>query len=115
FVTAVTVAGAAAVSASTLTLLRSSVAAEWVLFAILTIASGMLTLKIPSIETRFSVSEAFAFASVLLFGPEVGVITLALDGIRISARWKMNRTQMLFNFANLGLSMWAAGRAFFAL
>ena len=55
------------------------------LFAVLTMASGMLTLKVPSIEARFSVSEAFAFASVLLFGPHVGVLTLALDGIRISS------------------------------
>src|SRR5262249_58223920 len=102
----------AAVSTSTVTILRSSVPAEWILFSILTIASGMLTLKIPSIETRFSVSEAFAFASVLLFGPDVAVITLALDGIRISVRFKMNRTQTLFNFCNLGLSAWAAGRVF---
>ena len=108
-------AGVAAVVASTLTLLRSALPADWILFAVLTIASGMLTLKIPSIETRFSVSEAFAFASVLLFGPAVGVVTLALDGIRISARWRMTRTQMLFNFANLGLSMWSAGTLFFVL
>ena len=85
------------------------------LFAVLTIASGMLTLKVPSIETRFSVSEAFAFASVLLFGPQVGVLTLALDGLRISVRWKMNAAQTLFNFANLGLSIWAAGTVFFLL
>src|SRR5262245_13730870 len=75
----------------------------------------MLTLKIPSIETRFSVSEAFAFASVLLFGPDVGVVTLALDGIRISFRWKMNLVQTVFNSANLGLAMWAAGYLFFAV
>ena len=111
----VAVAGVAAVLASTATLLRSSLPAEWTVFALLTIASGMLTLKIPSIETRFSVSEAFAFASVLIFGPAVGVVTLALDGIRISVRWGMTRTQTLFNFANLGLSMWAAGTIFFAL
>ena len=115
FVSLVIAAGVAAVAFSTLTLLRSSVPIEWVLFSTLTIASGMLTLKIPSIETRFSVSEAFAFASVLLFGPEVGVITLALDGIRISVRWKMTRTQTLFNFANLGLSVWTAGPLFFTL
>ena len=115
FVCAVSLAGAAAVFTSTLTLLRSSLPAEWIAFAVLTIASGLLTLKIPSIETRFSVSEAFAFASVLIFGPAVGVITLALDGIRISIRWKMTPTQTLFNFANLGLSMWAAGQAFFFL
>ena len=83
------------------------------LFAILTIASGMLTVKVPSIEARVSVSEAFAFASVLLFGPHVGVITLAIDGVRISYLWKMNRQQTLFNFSSLGLSMWAAGTLFF--
>jgi putative nucleotidyltransferase with HDIG domain len=115
FVALVSAAGLLAVSTSALTLVRATVPAAWLLFAILTIASGMLTLKIPSIETRFSVSEAFAFASMLLFGPEVGVITLALDGIRISVRWRMTRTQTLFNFSNLGLSMWAAGRAFFLL
>ena len=85
------------------------------LFAILTIASGMLTLKIPAINSTFSVSEAFAFASVLLFGPAVGAVTLALDGVRISARWRMGLTNSLFNFGNLGLSIWAAGHAFFAL
>ena len=115
FVALVSVAGLVAVGTSVVTLVRGAVPAEWILFAILTIASGMLTLKIPSIETRFSVSEAFAFASVLLFGPHVGVITLALDGIRISVRWKMSRVQVLFNFASLGLSVWAAGTAFFAL
>ena len=115
FVSVVSVAGLAAVAVSTTTLLRSALPAEWLVFALLTIASGMLTLKIPSIETRFSVSEAFAFASVLIFGPAVGVVTLALDGIRISVRWGMTRTQTLFNFANLALSMWSAGAVFFAL
>lgn len=115
FVTAVSAAGVVAVCTSAARLLSAETPTAWLLFAILTIASGMLTLKVPSIETRFSVSEAFAFASVLLFGPEVGVITLALDGIRISVRWRMTRTQTLFNFANLGLSMWAAGHAFFAM
>ena len=50
---------------------------------------------------------------VLLFGPEVGAVTLALDGLRISFRWKMNRQQTVFNFANLGLSMWLSGQLFF--
>jgi len=115
FVCVVSAAGLAAVTVSTLTVLRSSVPAAWILFAVLTIASGLITLKIPAIDTRFSVSDAFAFASVLIFGPAVGVITLALDGIRISARWRMTRTQTLFNFSNLGLSMWLAGTAFFSL
>jgi putative nucleotidyltransferase with HDIG domain len=114
FVAAVSVSGLVAVGHSIFVLVvHSTVPREWLLFALLTMASGMLTLKVPSIEARFSVSEAFAFASVLLFGPHVGIVTLALDGIRISFRWKMNRQQTVFNFANLGLSMWAAGSLFF--
>src|SRR6185436_6008091 len=69
----------------------------------------------PSIQSRFSVSEVFAFTSVLLFGPEVGALVLALDGLRISFLWKMNAAQTLFNFANLGLSIWVSARLFFTL
>ena len=113
YVGCVSVLGLAAVGRSVFTVVRSELPVEWVLFAVFTIASGMLTVKVPSIEARVSVSEAFAFASVLLFGPAVGVVTLALEGVRISFRWKMNRQQTIFNFANLGLSMWAAGGLFF--
>jgi putative nucleotidyltransferase with HDIG domain len=115
YVTAVSVCGIAAVAWSAYVLVRSTPPVEWVVFAVLTIVSGMLTLKIPSIETRFSVNEAFAFASVLLFGPPVGVIALALDGVSSSVRWKMNTTQTVFNFANLGLSIGAAGSLFSVL
>ena len=66
-----------------------------------------------SIHSRFSLCEVFGLASVLLFGPEVGALTLALDGVRISAAWKMNRLQTVFNFANLGLSIWISGTLFF--
>ena len=114
FVGAVSACGTAVVLYSAFILARTNLPKEWIVFAILTIASGMLTVKIPSADTRFSVSEAFAFASVLLFGPAVGALTLALDGIRISFRWRMNVTQTMFNFANLGLSMWLSGWIFFA-
>jgi putative nucleotidyltransferase with HDIG domain len=113
FIWVITICGLAVVGHSVAVLVQSTLPPAWVLFAILTIASGMLTLKVPSVETRVSVSEAFAFASVLLFGPHVGIVTLALDGVRISFRWKMNARQTVFNFANLGLSMWAAGNLFF--
>lgn len=114
FIGVISVLGLAAVGRSVVVFAAANTPIEWVLFAFLTIASGMFSLKVPSIDTRISVSEAFAFASVLLFGPHVGVITLALDGIRISFRWKMNAQQTVFNFSNLGLSMWAAGNLFFA-
>ena len=113
FVASVSTLGLFVVAYSVWVIVRSTLPIEWVLFALLTIGSGMLTVKVPSIDARVSVSEAFAFASVLLFGPHVGVVTLALDGIRVSFRWKMNAQQTLFNFANLGLSMAGAGAVFF--
>lgn len=113
FVAAVGVCGAAVVAMSARTLMLSSVPIEWVLFSVLTIVCGTLTIKIPSIQSRFSLCEVFGLASVLLFGPEVGALTLALDGLRISVAWKMNRLQTVFNFANLGLAIWLSGTLFF--
>ena len=114
FVGAVSLIGFAVVGHSMLALVSSHIPAEWMVFAVLTIASGLLTVKVPSLDARVSVSEAFAFASVLLFGPHVGVVTLALDGIRVSFHWKMKAEQTVFNFANLGLSMFAGATVFFA-
>ena len=113
FVAAVAVCGAAVVGRSVFVLWHATMPAQWLLFALLTVLSGTLSIKIPSIQSRFSVSEVFAFTSVLLFGPEVGALVLALDGLRISFLWKMNRPQTLFNFANLGLSMWVSAQLFF--
>ena len=113
FVAAVGVCGTAAIVQSAAVLSRSTLPSAWVLFSILTIVCGTLTIKIPSIQSRFSLCEVFALASVLLFGPEVGTLTLALEGLRISAAWKMNRLQTLFNYSNLGLAIWTAGKLFF--
>ncbi|HYT66758.1 MAG TPA: HD domain-containing phosphohydrolase [Vicinamibacterales bacterium] len=113
FVAAVSFCGLAVVGRSVGVLWHATMPGEWLLFAILTVLSGTLSIKIPSIQSRFSVSEVFAFTSVLLFGPDVGALVLSLDGLRISFFWKMNRTQTLFNFANLGLSIWVSARLFF--
>lgn len=113
FVAAVGVCGTAVVGRSAYVLWHATLPGEWLLFAVLTVLSGTLSIKIPSIQSRFSVSEVFAFTSVLLFGPDVGALVLALDGLRISFLWKMNRAQTVFNFANLGLSMWLSSQLFF--
>ena len=114
FVGVVSLLGFAVVAHSLYELVYTQIPSEWMVFAVLTIASGLLTVKVPSLDARVSVSEAFAFASVLLFGPHVGVVTLALDGIRVSFHWKMNTEQTVFNFANLGLSMFAGATLFYA-
>ena len=86
---------------------------QWLVITALTFATGRLTLKVPSVAARFSVSEMFAFASVLLFGPEAGAVTLAVDSLILSGRHRMTFAQTLFNFGNLSLSVWISGSLFF--
>jgi putative nucleotidyltransferase with HDIG domain len=86
---------------------------QWIVITALTFATGRLTLKVPSVAARFSVSEMFAFASVLLFGPEAGAVTLAIDSLILSGRHRMTFAQTLFNFGNLSLSVWLSGSLFF--
>jgi hypothetical protein len=59
---------------------------EWVAFSVLTFVSGLFTLKIPSIDALLSVSEIFAFSCVLLFGPELGALTVTIDALLLSLR-----------------------------
>ena len=86
---------------------------EWVAFSLLTFASGIFTLKIPSIDALLSVSEIFAFSCVLLYGPELGAITVTIDALLLSLRRKHGLTFTVFNVGNLTLSVWASGVLFF--
>src|SRR4051812_26152891 len=86
---------------------------QMLLFAALAILSGRVTLKVPSVTARFSPSEMFTFTCVLLFGPEVGALTLATDSLLLAWRHKWRLEQTLFNYASLTLSIWIAGTLFF--
>ena len=93
YVGIVAVLGATVVGRSVGIVSRGHVSEQWILFAIMTIASGTFTLKVPSIESRLSVSEVFAFTCVLLFGPDVGAVTVAVDVTDAAARddvWTQN-------------------------
>jgi hypothetical protein len=85
----------------------------WVAFSLLTFASGLLTLKIPSIDALLSVSEIFAFSCVLLYGPELGALTVTIDALLLSLRRKHGVAFTVFNVGNLTLSVWSSGLLFF--
>jgi putative nucleotidyltransferase with HDIG domain len=91
----------------------SDIPLEWVAFSLLTFASGILTLKIPSIDALLSVSEIFAFSCVLLYGPELGAVTVTIDALLLSLRRKHGVAFTVFNVGNLTLSVWASGTMFF--
>ena len=88
---------------------------EWWMFAALTFVSGRITLVVPGVEATFTVSEIFAFTSVLLFGPEAGAVTLALDCLVLAWHRRMGLEKAAFNFANLTLAVWTSGTLFFAV
>jgi putative nucleotidyltransferase with HDIG domain len=88
---------------------------EWWMFALLTFISGRITLIVPGVEATFTVSEVFAFASVLLFGPEAGAVTLALDSLVLAWHRRMSVQKAAFNFGNLTLAVWGSGTLFFAI
>jgi putative nucleotidyltransferase with HDIG domain len=71
---------------------------------------------VPGRPATVSVSEVFVFASVLLFGAAVPVVTVALDGLWISLTQKHKRWyRALFNVAEPAISTWAAAQVFFAV
>src|SRR6185369_15418305 len=91
---------------------------DWVVLAALTLLTGSFTVKIPGLLARISVSDAFVFASVLLFGPSVATVITAVDSL-VATFWMRPQTRSLlrslFNLASVALSIWIASHAFFWL
>src|SRR4029453_4074162 len=79
---------------------------EWWMFAALTFVSGRITLVVPGVEATFTVSEVFAFTSVLLFGPEAGAVTLALDCLVLAWHRRMGLAKAAFKLGNLTPPVW---------
>ena len=97
-------------------LLTQNVSVQWLILAALTLLTGSFTVGIPSIKARLSVSDTFVFASVLLFGPAAGTITVVLDILIISLR--MSRPfraprRVIFNVSLAAVSIWIAAQIFF--
>jgi putative nucleotidyltransferase with HDIG domain len=97
-------------------LYSTKITSQWFLLAALTLLSGSITVKLPSIPATISVSETFVFTSVLLFGTAAGTITVTLDGLIISL-WLQRRNlefhKLLFNTTAPALSIWIAAQIFF--
>src|SRR5687768_5409008 len=115
---AVIVSGLAAVTTSLFDAQYNPLPFQWYLLAALTFVSGSATVNLPTAGASISVSETFVFASVLLFGPSAGTITVALDGLVISF-WMAKRRpewyRALFNMAAPAISIWVAAQLLFAI
>lgn len=118
YLAAVIVSGLAAVTTSLLDAQHNPLPVQWYMLAALTFVSGSATVNLPTAGASISVSETFVFASVLLFGPSAGTITVALDGLVISF-WMAKRRpewyRALFNMAAPAISIWVAAQLLFAI
>ena len=91
---------------------------KWLVLLLLTVASGLATLRIPEMPISFSISDTFIFAAGLLFGPSAGAVTAALDALVLSYRMMFSRRTMhrvLFNSATASVAIWISAQVFFTL
>jgi|RhiMetdeSRZDD1v2_1073273.scaffolds.fasta_scaffold94762_1 putative nucleotidyltransferase with HDIG domain len=109
-------AGSAIAVLSVKNVFARGVSTDWAVLAALTLLTGSFTVRIPGVLARISVSDAFVFASVLLFGPDVATVITAIDSI-VATLWMRpehrSLFRSLFNLATVSLSIWTASNAFF--
>ena len=85
---------------------------QWLSLVLLTVLSGLLPVKLPTVNVSISISETFVIAGTLLFGPSGGTVLVLLDALFISLRLFISGAlkwqQVLFNLAAPPLSVWVA-------
>ena len=85
---------------------------QWFSLVLLTILSGLLPVKLPTVNVSISISETFVIAGTLLFGPAGGTVLVLLDALFISIRLYISGAlrwqQVLFNLAAPPVSVWVA-------
>ncbi|HEX5474480.1 MAG TPA: HD domain-containing phosphohydrolase [Vicinamibacterales bacterium] len=115
---AVILAGAGVLAHSTWHLFVHPADPRWLTLAVLTVATGWITLRIPAVQISFSISDTFNIAAAVLFGPSAGAVTAALDGLVLSSQFTFSRRtsyRVLFNIAVSAIAIWLAARVFLLL
>jgi putative nucleotidyltransferase with HDIG domain len=95
---------------------NAPIGAEWLWLAALTVLSGSASVHLSRSNVSISISEAFVFTAVLLYGTDAGTITVALDGLVLSfwvARQRPEFEKALFNVAAPAFSAWSSAQLFF--
>jgi putative nucleotidyltransferase with HDIG domain len=115
---AVISAGVGIAALSAIRLYLNPVSVEWLILTALTLLTGSFTVRITKLALRISVSDAFVFAAVLLFGTSAATVIVAVDSLVASALMRRElRTPVrtLYNLAVASLSIWTASTIFYSL
>lgn len=115
---AVIAIGLGTIGASTFTIIVDGMRADWWLLAALTLLTGSFSLKVPTVSARISVSEAFVFLALLLFGRDVATLIVALDALVLTS-WLhgsgRSAIRVLFNMSAAALALSSASWIFLQL
>jgi len=119
YVGVISAAGLAVLAAAVYELAAGRVDVRWWGLALLTALSASLTIKLPAVPARISVSETFVFTALVVFGIWAGLLTVAVDGL-VASLWIRRRTghqfyRTLFNVAGPTFALWAASELCFGL
>lgn len=108
YVLGVGIVGGAVLVTALLQLATVPLDARWFVLVALTLLTSSVTVKVPSTAATLSVSEAFVFSAVILFGWQAGAVVASLDGLVISHWLQRKRAQpsyrVLFNATAPALS-----------
>lgn len=119
FVAAVIGLGAMILVASARELLSGSAHASWIVVVALGLVTGTCMIKVPRIETRFSLSDALVFTTVLLLGPACAAIVAAVDALAASLRFNKHDalyvSRTMFNVTAAAVSIWIPGQVFLSI
>ena len=124
YVAAVFVVGLLAVADAMRSLVQAEPNPGWIILAALAIGAQFTKLsstKVPGISAHLSVSEILVFLTVMMYGPDPAVVTVAADGLIFSLRQELKRKRdsdfhyAAFDFAEPAFSIWAASHAFVLL
>ena len=116
YISAVTALGVFVIGHSLIQLYRFPIEPQWLLLAALTLISGSASVRLRGTDVSISISEAFVFTAVLLYGPAAGTLTVALDGLVISfwiAKRRPEFDRALINVTAPALSAWCSAQLFY--
>ena len=98
--------------------IRAPVDLHWLWLVALTVASSAAVLQLSTSRVAFSIAEIFTFSAVLLFGPAIGTLTVAVDCAVLSCRLAMRGRPLrrtVLSITAPTLAMWIAAHLIVAL
>lgn len=115
YIVAVIGLGAIVIVRSVIALIEQPLDSDWLVLAAVTLLTGSFSIKVPSVSARISVSEAFIFTGVLLFGPNVATVIVAVDSLVLTS-WlrgpSRSPLRALFNMTAGALAISSAAHLF---